>query len=72
MEQASLDVHKVSRDIAINLEISQEDVMSYIHEVESQGIIEVDDGTITIADKAALQALAEMAGDSHGEAQRTG
>ncbi len=68
MENASLDVHKTSRDVALNLEIPQEDVMSYLQEVEHQGIVKVDkeSNIVQVVDKAALQALAEMAGDSHG------
>ena len=62
MEQAKLELHKTTREISISLELPQEKVIQYIHELQNTGVIEDNDGVLTLANPATLTALAETAG----------
>ncbi|MAG13064.1 MAG: Crp/Fnr family transcriptional regulator [Spirochaetales bacterium] len=62
MEQAHLEIHKTSREISLSLELPQEKVIEYIHELQEAGVIEYREGILELANGATLIAMAESAG----------
>ena len=62
MMQARLEIHKTSREISLSLELPQEKVIEYIHELQEAGVIEENEGILRLADASTLTALAESAG----------
>ena len=62
MEKALLDIIKTARDISISLEIPQEKIINFFHELEGRGIVRGDGGHLILVNKPALTALAESAG----------
>jgi len=62
MEQARLEIHKTSREISLSLELPQEKVIEYIHELQEVGVIEDREGILKLVNSATLISLAESAG----------
>ncbi len=56
---ASLDKIQVIRDIAMNLEISPDEVAGYLKSFQDNGIIRADETSIILLDSQSLNALAE-------------
>lgn len=56
---AVLDKVKTIRDIALNLELSPDEVVTYIKEFQDKGIVRMDDTGITLVDSRQLNELAE-------------
>jgi len=59
MEQATLDLHKTARDLALLLELPIENVTACIEELRKEGIVSVSGNILTLADKAKLIAIVE-------------
>ena len=64
MENAVLELHKTSRDIALNLEIPQESALDFIHELDKSKVVLIVENSLRLVDKDALTELAESAGVS--------
>jgi CRP-like cAMP-binding protein len=60
-EQASLEYHKLSREISLNLELPQESVLAYIENLAKEGIVKTEESQMRLLNKDQLNALAESA-----------
>ena len=59
MEQARLDVHKISRDMSINLAISQENIIIFIKQLEKTGSVALDGNVLILKDRAWITSISE-------------
>lgn len=62
LKSAKLDSIKLSRELALNLEISIEKVMGYMSMLDQQGIIVIEDNIVTLRQPEKLAALVENSG----------
>jgi CRP-like cAMP-binding protein len=62
MEQASLDLHKTTRDLALLLELPIENVTADIENLKKDGIISVSGSILTLQNKEKLISLVENTG----------
>ena len=62
MEKARLDIHKTIRDIALSLEIPQEQTLGFIRKLEEVGIVSTNENVLMLTDPGRLSAIAESAG----------
>jgi len=62
MEQASLDLHKTTRDLALLLELPIENVTADIENLKKEGIISVSGSILTLQNKEKLISLVENTG----------
>ena len=62
MEKASLEIHKVARELSYSLDVSQDKVLEFFRELEVRGIIQAKEGRLYLTDKPSLATIAEGAG----------
>ncbi|RKX78952.1 MAG: Crp/Fnr family transcriptional regulator [Spirochaetes bacterium] len=63
MENGILDLVKVSRDIAMNLELPASTITKYLKELADKEIINIEENRITLIDPGRLQSMAENVSD---------
>ena len=62
LEQARLDLHKTTRDIAVSLEVPQERTMALVRRLAAAGILKINENVMVLVDPDRLSEIAESPG----------
>ena len=67
MDNATLDLHKTTREISLSLEIPQERSFAFLKSLAEVGVVKIENNMVSLLDRKRLTSIAESAGGIRSE-----